>query len=252
VSSAAPPKRGPGSGYLACSRSPRYSVLFALPLLVGYEGLATANSDATGGLRNGADALFRAVFTAIAGARGPEIFMGAVILFGLGIVLRDIRANPGRLSLAVFAGMLVESAILACAFGIIVGILTAQFLGSLRTLAVGGQLSGLTWPTRLMLSLGAGLYEELFFRVLLVSGIAAIARKGFGLGHKWAGVTATLLGALIFSAFHYVGPFGDRLELQSFTFRAISGVVFSALYLVRGFGITAWAHAIYDGFLLLA
>ena len=103
-----------------------------------------------------------------------------------------------------------------------------------------------------MLSLGAGLYEERFFRVLLVSGLATAARVVLGLGRRPSGVIATIIGALVFSAFHYVGPYGDKLEVASFTFRAISGVVFSALYLTRGFGITAWTHALYDAFLLLA
>jgi hypothetical protein len=61
-----------------------------------------------------------------------------------------------------------------------------------------------------------------------------------------AGVVATVVGALIFSAFHYIGPYGDRFTLATFAFRAIAGVLFSALYLTRGFGITAWTHAIYD------
>ena len=43
----------------------------------------------------------------------------------------------------------------------------------------------------------------------------------------------------------------DRLQLYSFLFRMIAGVFFSALYLVRGFGITAWTHALYDLSLLL-
>ena len=30
----------------------------------------------------------------------------------------------------------------------------------------------------------------------------------------------------------------------------IAGIFFSALYLLRGFGITAWTHALYDVFLL--
>ena len=102
-----------------------------------------------------------------------------------------------------------------------------------------------------MLSLGAGLYEELLFRVLLVSALAAGARAVFGWSMKGAGVFATLVGALIFSAFHYIGPFGDPFRLTSFTFRALSGVAFSALYLLRGFGITAWTHSLYDAFLLL-
>jgi membrane protease YdiL (CAAX protease family) len=102
-----------------------------------------------------------------------------------------------------------------------------------------------------MLSLGAGLYEELLFRVLLVSGLAAGARRVLGMSRRGAGVLAALAGALIFSAFHYIGPYGDPFQIQSFVFRAISGVAFSALYLLRGFGITAWTHALYDAFLLL-
>src|SRR5262249_9797482 len=152
---------------------------------------------------------------------------------------------------AVFLGMLVESAVLATAFGLIIGLTTARLLGSLHALVLG-PIQQANWPTRLMLSLGAGLYEELFFRVFLVSGIAAGARLAFGAGRKVAGTIAAVLGALIFSAFHYIGPYGDQLQLQSFVFRALSGLAFSGLYLTRGFGITAWTHALYDSFLLLA
>jgi hypothetical protein len=66
-----------------------------------------------------------------------------------------------------------------------------------------------------------------------------------------AGVFAVALGALIFSAFHYIGPYGDPLELGSFVFRMIGGLVFSAMFLLRGFGITAWTHALYDVLLLV-
>jgi hypothetical protein len=104
---------------------------------------------------------------------------------------------------------------------------------------------------RLMMSLGAGLYEELFFRVILVGGIAAGARVILGFGRGLSGAIAVLIGALIFSAFHYIGPYGDAFTIQSFVFRALSGVAFSGLYLLRGFGITAWTHALYDAFLLL-
>ncbi|MEP7382313.1 MAG: CPBP family glutamic-type intramembrane protease, partial [Gemmatimonadota bacterium] len=72
-----------------------------------------------------------------------------------------------------------------------------------------------------------------------------------GWGPAASGIFATIVGALIFSAFHYVGAYGDRLEVGSFVFRAIAGVAFSALYIVRGFGITAWTHALYDVMLLV-
>jgi membrane protease YdiL (CAAX protease family) len=104
---------------------------------------------------------------------------------------------------------------------------------------------------RLMLSLGAGLYEELLFRVVLVSALAIAARTLFGWRPRAAGIFATLAGATLFSAAHYIGPFGDPLKLQSFVFRLLSGLAFSALYLQRGFGITAWTHALYDVMVLL-
>ena len=84
-----------------------------------------------------------------------------------------------------------------------------------------------------------------------MSALAAGARVLLGANGRLAGVLATVVGAVVFSAFHYIGPYGDPFQVQSFAFRTISGVAFSALYLVRGFGITAWTHALYDAFLLL-
>jgi hypothetical protein len=246
------------TSYFAVSRAHRYSILFALPLLLAYEALAAFLAQpGKGELRNGADAILRGAFTAVAGTHGPAIFMGAVALLGVGLVIRDLRASRDRIKLIVFGGMLLESAALAAGFGLVIGLTTAKLLGSLHALSIGpslsvGQLESMSWTTRLMLSLGAGLYEELFFRVLLVTGLAAAARTILGFGIRGAGVFATIVGAFIFSAFHYIGPFGDPLELQSFTFRMLSGLAFSGLYLLRGFGITAWTHALYDAFLLLA
>jgi Type II CAAX prenyl endopeptidase Rce1-like len=239
------------SSYFAKSRAPRYSVLFALPLLLAYEGLAALLSHPGGNeLRNGADVILRSAFSAVAGSYGPAIFMAAVSLLGVGLVVRDMRRTGDRPRAIIFVGMLGESAALAAAFGVVVGLTTAKLLGSLHSLSVT-PLDHMPWPTRLMLSLGAGLYEELFFRVILVTGLAAGARAVFGWGTRGAGILAAVVGAFIFSAFHYIGPFGDRLELQSFTFRMLSGLAFSGLYLLRGFGITAWTHALYDSFLLL-
>ena len=238
--------------YFRASRAPRYSILFALPLLLGYEALAAALArPGKPELRNGADAILRSAFTAVAGRRGSLVFVAVIVVVGVALVLRDLRRSRDRLRPGVFVGMLGESILLASVFGIIVGVTTAKLLGSLHALSLG-PIDQTTWSTRLMLSLGAGLYEELFFRVILVTAIAAGARVMLGLGTKASGVIAAVTGALIFSAFHYIGPYGDKLELQSFVFRALSGLAFSGLYLLRGFGITAWTHALYDAFLLLA
>jgi hypothetical protein len=146
--------------------------------------------------------------------------------------------------------MLGESIALALIFGFVVGSVTSGVLGMLQTLAVrtGPEMD---WWTRLMVSLGAGIYEELLFRVLLVGALAAAARALLGWRPLTAGIAATFAGAAIFSAFHYIGPYGDRWQLYSFAFRMVAGLFFSGLYLARGFGITAWTHALYDVLLLL-
>jgi len=89
------------------------------------------------------------------------------------------------------------------------------------------------------------------FRVLLVGALIAL---GVALGwRRPVAVGVAVVGsALIFSGFHYIGPLGDQLTLQSFTFRAVAGVVLSGLYVARGFGITAWTHALYDVGITLA
>jgi hypothetical protein len=248
------------NSYFALSRAHRYSILFALPLLLAYETLAALLAHPGAELRNGADVMLRSIFTSVAGPRGSLIFMAVVILAGLFFVVRDMRANRAPMRPGLFVLMLAEAAALAATFGIVIGLTTAKLLGSLHALSIlsiearqgpGGALAHMPWTTRLMLSLGAGIYEELFFRVLLVGGLAAGARAVLGASKRTSGVIAAVLGAVVFSAFHYIGPYGDRLELQSFTFRMLSGLAFSALYLVRGFGITAWTHALYDAFLLL-
>ena len=239
--------------YWQASRAPRYSLLFALPLLVFYQILAVIVPPGAGGIavRNGADVLLQAVFVWLAGAWGPRLFMICLVAVGVWLVARDLRAHPGRLSPAILAGMLVESICLALAFGVVVGGLTAALLGApppaIRLSFTGQQLG--RW-TVLMLSIGAGIYEELLFRVVLVGLLAWGARRVLGLRPLIAGLVATFVGALVFSAFHYIGPYGDPLDVYSFVFRTIAGLFFSGLYLVRGFGITAWTHALYDVFLL--
>jgi len=240
--------------YWRIARAPRYSLTFALPLLVAYEVLALSLSgDEVTGVRNGADVLLKSIFLALGGRDGLVVF-GALLVGGSAWVVWQDYRRWGSLDPRVLGLMAAESAAFALVFGMVTSTLTGLLLPGFATI---GRTAGLSlgatgsWslPTQLMISLGAGIYEELLFRVILVSGLAWLARKAFGWRTTTAGLFAVGGGALIFSAFHYIGPYGDRLELGSFTFRAIAGVLLSSLYLFRGFGITAWTHALYDVFL---
>ena len=233
--------------YLALSRAPRYSVLFALPLLLVYELMAWGFSSSGGsGVRNGADVVMKWLFVSLGGRTGLLVFELLLVVLGAWLIGRDWKSSPGRLSPRVFLLMLAESAVLALLVGLVVGRLTQ---GILHPFSIS-QLGSFGIGEQIMLSIGAGIYEELLFRVILVGALAAIGVRAMGWSKRTSGVVACIVGALIFSGFHYIGSYGDSWQLASFTFRAIAGLVFSGLYLTRGFGVTAWTHALYDVFLI--
>ncbi|MBI3791821.1 MAG: CPBP family intramembrane metalloprotease [Gemmatimonadetes bacterium] len=238
------PARSAVQSYWRDARAPRYALTLAAPLLVLYEVLAALTAGTgTGAVRNGADVMIKEAFGAVAGARGPMLFGVLLIGGGAWMIGRDWKAHgapaPRRLAL-----MFAESVGLALATGVVVGSLTQGLLSRLHLLSAGP--GGFGPATQFALSLGAGLYEELLFRVVLVSLLLFATQALLGWSRA-VSVTIALVGsALVFSAFHYVGPFGDRFTLASFTFRALAGLWFSGLYVTRGFGITAWAHALYD------
>lgn len=239
-------------GYFARSRAPRYSLLFALPLLLLYEGFSAALSgSAVAGVRNGADVLLKSLFVGLGGRDGLVLFGVLLALTGALLVWRDQRKAKEPLEAGVFGLMLAESALYATGFGFVVGYVTSVILGAPGRLAVGTS-AGLDLQSQLVVSLGAGIYEELVFRVLLVSVLMWGARSLLGTGKTLSAVIAVVTSALLFSSFHYVGSLGDTFTVQSFVFRVVAGLAFSALYVTRGLGITAWTHALYDlGFSLL-
>jgi membrane protease YdiL (CAAX protease family) len=229
--------------YWRAVRAPRYSITFAFPLLLAYEALAFLLSrfDEVG-VRNGADVLLKRMFVAFGGRYGLAVFGVVLIGCGAALVWRDVR-RAGGIQPRWFMLMALESVTYGLVFGSVAGSLTGFLLAL-------GQAGGMNLPVQLMISLGAGIYEELLFRVLLVSGLALLGMRILRWSRTAANAGAVLLGALIFSAFHYVGAYGEPFALASFTFRTVAGLLFSALYVLRGFGITAWTHALYDVFLL--
>ncbi|MCH8883777.1 MAG: CPBP family intramembrane metalloprotease [SAR324 cluster bacterium] len=93
-------------------------------------------------------------------------------------------------------------------------------------------------------SIGAGLFEEFLFRVILLNLLLMVTRLVLA---EWlSAVVAILAASFVFSLAHYIGPLGDAIDIHSFLFRWVAGLLFTVLYYLRGFGVTAYAHALYD------
>lgn len=236
--------------YLQFTRSPWCSYLFVLPLLLLYQVTAlAANLGRPRAVINGADALLQNAlsFVGLHGWLGSWIVLAAiagVLVYRLDPAHRKTLPTAGQ-----FALVLAESTVYALAFGTVVALLASLVLPGRGYLQIGG--GGIGFGQKLAASLGAGLYEELVFRLLLTGGLLwLLSRLGFKPGAA-TGV-AVLASSVVFSLFHYIGPLGEPFRLASFMFRFVAGMVLAVLFAWRGFAVAAWTHALYDVFLLLS
>jgi membrane protease YdiL (CAAX protease family) len=100
--------------------------------------------------------------------------------------------------------------------------------------------------------IGAGIYEELVFRLILICILMLLLQDALRLDHKNSIVLSVLISAALFSAHHHVDFFSgqpnsiDPFNLTRFAFRTIAGIYFAILFAIRGFGITAGTHAFYN------
>ena len=236
--------KSPSHSYHALTKGLLYSFLAALPLFIIYEVLILLTAPTTEIIvRISVDLWFKQLLQLI-GLDALNISLLIVLTVGIFILIQK-REELNELRVGYFGVMLVESTLWAILIALISSSLTNLILPGMA-LQSGESAVQLSYIQKLTLSLGAGLYEELFFRVLLVSLLIWIFNKWFG-SKSWASyASAILLSAILFSAAHYSGNMGDPFTMSSFLFRFIFGVILNGLYVWRGFGVTAWTHALYD------
>ncbi|MCH2280786.1 MAG: CPBP family glutamic-type intramembrane protease [SAR324 cluster bacterium] len=230
------------SNYWRYSRSAYYSAVAALPLLVIYEILIVLSQSRYWGIRNAADVWIRTFLMAF-DLQAQHI---TFVLIGISLALIPIaksRARGIKLKANYFALMFAE----CLAFSLVLGVVLQSIL-RLGGLSSGGPGSGLM--QNLALSVGAGLFEEIIFRVILLNLLflllSPLLKK-----KVVAAVVSVLLASFLFSLSHYVGTMADTWQLYSFMFRWAAGLLFTVLYFVRGFAITAYTHALYDIWVLV-
>ena len=230
------------SNYWRYSRSAYYSAIAALPLLVIYEILIVLSQSRYWGIRNAADVWIRTFLMAFDLQAQHLTF----VLIGISLALIPIaksRARGIKLKANYFALMFAE----CLAFSLVLGVVLQSIL-RLSGLSSGGPGSGLM--QNLALSVGAGLFEEIIFRVILLNLLflllSPLLKK-----KVVAAVFSVLLASFLFSLSHYVGTMADTWQLYSFMFRWAAGLLFTVLYFIRGFAITAYTHALYDIWVLV-
>jgi membrane protease YdiL (CAAX protease family) len=231
--------------YWQQSRRPLTCLAFVAPLLLLYEGgVLFLGAQA---VRNGADVWLRQLLDLLGFG---QYFLLPVLTVGILLGWHHAARQPWRIVPGVLYAMFAECLLLALALLVIArlqGAFLSMFLPAQSDWPVAASIISDTLGTagRLVSFFGAGIYEEVLFRLMLLP-LAAWVLRWAGCNSRQALVGAVVLTSLLFSAAHYIGPHGQPLDASTFLFRFVAGAFFAALFVYRGFGIAAGSHAFYD------
>jgi hypothetical protein len=251
--------------YLERTSRPIYAVLFLLPFIVIYEiGTIAINTDilnrsqirvvAFVWLQRWLDSLgFAGSFAWIA--------PGLVVI----IILLSQQITSGKqwkIWFFDFFPMIIECILMAIPL-----IVLTLFLNSLIVpdnavlqnasfeivnLASGSPAAGHSVWANIVTGIGAGIYEELVFRLILICLLMMLFQDVFKLSHTNAVMLSVFISAGLFSAHHHIDFLSGRenqadpFDWAKFAFRTMAGIYFAFLYAIRGFGITAGTHSFYN------
>jgi hypothetical protein len=202
------------------------SLVLIFPALLAYEvGVLFA------GTVNGADVVTRALYGAL--GRDAYLMLHACIAVGFVMWLRGGQ-RWGALRADIVAPVLLEAAIYALTLGAAISLVLDKLLG--LGLDGGHAIS----------ALGAGVHEELVFRLGLLGALLAVVARSRLHSPGLAIATAFATSAVAFAAAHHLGRYGEPWTTHAFAFRCLAGLAFALVFYFRSLAHAVYAHIFYD------
>jgi hypothetical protein len=225
------------------------SLLLVFPLFLIYQvGVLALPS-----VHNGADLITSELLYLLHDQVGTYVLVnvGLGVFFFL-LVLWLRRKNTFDPNL--FGPVFLESGIYALTMGSLIIFVMQDLLHvdpSLRIAATSRAGKPHPGPlSAVVLSIGAGVHEELVFRLILTGGLLFFFGRVIGMRRFFSIGLSFCISSFLFSAAHHVIG-GEPFRLGVFVYRFLCGIFFAAIYLVRGFGVAVYTHALYDMYVLI-
>jgi membrane protease YdiL (CAAX protease family) len=237
-------------GYLEASKQPLHILLFLLPLVIAYEaGLVWTLRSEHGVLTIKVHKMLLQMFDALGINIAGGLSVPGILLVVVLLVWHILTRAPWKADFKVVGTMALET--IAWTVPLLVAM---QVIARIPLLSVGdhpeAMLGSLGVIQKILVSIGAGLYEEMVFRMLFIAVIHAILVDVGRASHQVGAGIAIAVSAACFAYYHFAGGVVDE-PARRVIFYSIAGVYFGVLYVTRGFGIAAAVHALYDVFTLL-
>lgn len=237
------------AGYWEQSKQPLEILLLVLPLVALYEaGLLWALRLEGGILTNRAHEGLLRIFEAL-DISAQRLSLPALSLPALGLLFvllawQLLTRRPWSVQLGTVGLMFVESACAAVPL-----VVLGQVLA--RAMAVGlpdaaSQVDALPLLGKLAVAIGAGLYEEFVFRMVLILFLHTVFVDLLRLPQLAGTIAAVAVAAVLFTIYHPLADATGQVSMRRLVFFLCAGSWFGTLYVLRGFGIAVGAHAAYD------
>jgi membrane protease YdiL (CAAX protease family) len=240
---ARPATKGTIANHLSGRVDPLTSAILVFPLFIIYQlGILLSRG------QNGVDFVTASLVQLCERDLGNYLFVLSGMLLAYAAILLLLRQRD-TFDPKAFVPVLVESSFYALSMGSIILFIMHRFVELVPGLSVVGG-PGLSFIDIVVISAGAGLHEELIFRLIGVSGLSWLLAGA--MGEKQAWVVAVVVSSLVFSLAHHVGPHGEPFVFAAFVYRSLAGLFFALVYQVRGLAVAVWTHAIYDVYVLTA
>ncbi len=221
------------------------SLLLVFPIFFIYQVGVLASPSAY----NGADLVTAQLLRLLHGQYGVYFLVNAVLALAFAITIVVLR-KKNEFELRLFVPVLIESSVYALFMGSLILFLMQNVLHVPPGLSTAAGPANVGVLGKIILSFGAGVHEELVFRLIMVTGFIAFCSRLLGLGRALSITIAFLLSSALFSAAHHVIG-GEPWAIGVFTYRLLCGLVFASIFEVRGFAVAVYTHALYDVFVLL-
>ena len=220
------------------------ALLLVFPLFLVYQVGVLALPE----VYNGADLITSELLRLLHGQRAYYLLVNGALLAAF-LIATAILRRKNEFHASAFLRVIAESALYAVTMGSLICFVMRDVLHVDPRLAVAGpeQAGPLA---KIVLSFGAGVHEELVFRLMMIPAIVAIGEKLFKLRRFLALILAFLISSLLFSLAHHVIG-GEPFRVGVFVYRTLCGLVFASIFQWRGFATDVYTHALYDVFVLL-
>lgn len=233
----------PLESYWTISTGPLQVLVYLLPFVIFYELGSLVWMGELGATSLEARRILSTLFEifGVAGVHLPAAALIAVLL-----AWQVLERRPWRVDVRGLGLMALESVLWALPL-----LVLAAMTGLLGGGGGEGGIGSLSVGSRATIAVGAGVYEELVFRFALIALVHTVLVDVSGMRPKLGDWLAVAFSALAFAAYHRSDVNG-QIVVPAVIFFLASGVYLGSLFLGRGLGIAAGAHAIYDLFVLVA